>query len=55
MRGNLAYLHNREKVVKNGTGKDVRWTLLKKMPPWVEAPRGLLGSLLEAGDAVQYC
>jgi hypothetical protein len=27
VRGNLAYLHNREKVSKTGSGKDVRWTL----------------------------
>ena len=27
VRGNLAYLHNREKVVKSGNGKDVRWVL----------------------------
>ena len=25
--GNLAYLHNREKVSKSGSGKDVRWEL----------------------------
>jgi hypothetical protein len=27
VRGNLAYLHNREKVSKSGSGKDVRWEL----------------------------
>jgi hypothetical protein len=27
VRGNLAYLHRRRKVIKSGTGKGVRWTL----------------------------
>jgi hypothetical protein len=27
VRGNLAYLHNREKVAKIGSGRDVRWSL----------------------------
>ena len=27
VRGNLAYLHNREKVAKSGSGKDVRWQI----------------------------
>ena len=27
VRGNLAYLHNREKIIKSGNGKDVRWVL----------------------------
>ncbi len=27
VRGNLAYLHNREKVSKSGGGEDVRWCL----------------------------
>ena len=27
VRGNLAYLHNREKVNKSGTGASVRWSL----------------------------
>jgi len=27
VRGNLAYLHNTEKLSKSGSGKDVRWEL----------------------------
>ena len=27
VRGNLAYLHNRENVGKSGSGNDVRWEL----------------------------
>lgn len=27
VRGNLAYLHNREKVSKTDSGTDVRWRL----------------------------
>ena len=27
VRGNLAYLHRREKVIKSGSGKATRWTL----------------------------
>jgi hypothetical protein len=27
VRGNLAYLHNREKVIKSGNGTEVRWRL----------------------------
>ncbi len=27
VRGNLAYLHNREKVAKTGSGSTTRWTL----------------------------
>ena len=27
VRGNLAYLHNRGKVAKSGSGKAVRWSL----------------------------
>jgi hypothetical protein len=31
VRGNLAYLHRREKVLKTGSGKAVRWSVDEKV------------------------